>query len=444
MGLSVYSGYKEVIENRESGQGRRIKIFVTVIPARKSDSVRSPLFHFEGGPGQPANTAIGYYASSPELFEYRDIVLIDARGTGRSNGLYCPAMQYNEPSQAFEDMYPPERLRACLEELKVVADLEQYSTANAIEDAEEIRRWLGYETINLIGFSYGTRAIEAYLGMYPTSVRSAILGGAAPASMHRPESFAEDSQKAWELICRDCADDPECNSKYPRLKEELNTLIKSLDEVPVTFKHYNTASGKSEDFTIRRGVVAEAIRTMMYSTDGQRKLPYVVHEAAQGNFGPIVERIIRRSMGYTNLSTPFYLCITCSEDVPFVDTENISSRINNTFLGDYRIRQETVACQGWPKHPYDTTLLSGVVSDVPVLIVSGTHDPVTPPRWAAVISRGMSNASLVTVNYMAHSGYGLSNRDCETASFAEYFDNPQKGFLMPCAAGMKPGPFKTD
>src|SRR5262249_16708688 len=158
----------------------------------------------------------------------RDIVLIDVRGTGASNGLYCPAMEYTQPSQAFEEMYPQERVKACLEELKDVADLTQYSTANTIEDAEEIRQWLGDDKINLMGSSSGTRAIEAYLRMYPGSIRSAIMGGAAPAAMHRPESFAQDSQDAWKLICFDCANDPDCNAKYPRLNDELNTLLASL------------------------------------------------------------------------------------------------------------------------------------------------------------------------------------------------------------------------
>lgn len=442
-GLSVYSGYKEVFENRDTNQGRRIRIFVTVIPAR-SDSTLSPIFHFEGGPGQPANSALPFYAAFPELNEHRDIVLIDTRGTGKSNGLYCSALHYDpaEPFMAFEDMLPPERLKACLEEYKNLADLTQYSTANVIEDAEEIRKWLGYGKVNLIGFSYGTRVIEAYLRIYPESIRCAVMGGAAPASMHRPESFAKDAQAAWELICRDCAADPDCAAQYPNLDGDMKTLLNRFDKGPVSFTYQNPVTGAAEKLQLRRGPITEAIRTVMYSTDGQRKLPYIIHEAATGNYGPIVERTIRRSMGYRELSSSLFLCITCSEDVPFINPESIASLTDDTFLSDYRIRQETAGCELWPRHPFSEDQTRPVETDVPVLIVSGSHDPVTPPRWAALMSRGMRNVSHVTVVFMGHSPFGLSNQDCLSSGYAAFFDKPEPGFGLPCTAEMKPVGFR--
>jgi pimeloyl-ACP methyl ester carboxylesterase len=437
----VYSGYKEVFENRDLRQGRRIRIFITVIPAR-SDSVLSPIFHFEGGPGQPANSAISYYEAFPELSEHRDIVLIDARGTGNSNGLYCSAFQFDprQPAQAFEEMFPLNSVSACLEELKGSVDLSQYSTANIVEDVEEIREWLGYDKVNLIGFSYGTRVIESYLRRHPGSVRSAIMGGPAPAAMHRPASFAKDSQQAWDLICRDCAADPDCASRYPQLNSELNSVMTRLN-TPVNYRYRDPTSGVEEDIVVTRGVIAECIRTIMYSTNGQRRLPSMVHQAANGNFGPLVDRTISRSLGYNSLSDALFLCISCSEDIPFVDTlDRVLTA--GTFLSDYRIRRETKACAQWPRHPFNVDQTEPVVTDVPVLIISGSHDPVTPPRWATVMSAGMTSASLVTVEHMAHSGYGLSNPECLTNSYAAFFDKPKQGVQMPCAAEMRPGAFR--
>lgn len=443
----VYSGYKEVFENRDKKEGRRIRIFITVIPAQ-SDSVLSPIFHFEGGPGQPASSAISYYEAFPELSAHRDIVLIDARGTGNSNGLYCSSFQFDpsQSAQAFEEMFPLNDVRACFDELKDSADLTQYSTANIVGDVEEIREWLGYDKINLIGFSYGTRVIESYLRQYPGSVRSAVMGGPAPAAMHRPESFAKDAQQAWELICRDCAADPDCASRYPQLNADLNAVMTRLNEAPVSFhpdshRDRNPATGADEDLLLRPGVIAECIRTVMYSTDGQRRLPAMIHRAAMGDFGPLVDRTIRRSLSYNSLSDALFLCITCSEDVPFIDTMN-QALTAGTFLSDYRIRRETEACTQWPRHPFNLDQTEPVVTDAPVLIVSGTHDPVTPPRWATVMSAGMTNASLVTVEYMAHSAYGVSNQECLTNSYTAFFDEPRKGFEMPCAAEMRPGGFR--
>ena len=58
-----------------------------------------------------------------------------------------------------------------------------YTTAIAMDDLDEVREALGYETLNLYGVSYGTRAALSYLRKYPSRVRAVILDGVAPAEM---------------------------------------------------------------------------------------------------------------------------------------------------------------------------------------------------------------------------------------------------------------------
>lgn len=450
LGDSVYGGYKQVVENRQS-PGRTINIFVMVIPAT-SDTVLSPLFHFDGGPGQPASSSAQLYMTGREFYRNRDVVIMDVRGTGQSNGLYCPSLQYdpNHPEQAFEESFAPERVRACLEELKDQADLTQYSTANVVEDAEEIRKWLGYDKINVIGYSYGTRVCEAYLRRYPASIRSAIMSGPAPEGMHRPESFAKDAQAAWELICRDCAASISCNEKYPNLAADLDRLLAKLQKNPVDYAFGNPPV----KVKLTRGVMAEVIRTIMYTTDGQRKLPSMIHAAVNGNFGPLAERTLRRSMNYRSLSNAVFLCITCSEDTQFIDTLKVDSLTSRTFLGDYRIRNESRACSLWPRHTLPASASfqhaagkpanygEPVNTDVPVLIISGTHDPVTPPRWGEVMARGMTKATRITIDYMAHSSYGLSGDDCLPQTFSEFLKTPEAPVEMPCRSRMWPRAFQ--
>ena len=42
-----------------------------------------------GGPGEAATTAAQWYYDDPAIAD-RDLFLVDARGTGKSNGLHCP------------------------------------------------------------------------------------------------------------------------------------------------------------------------------------------------------------------------------------------------------------------------------------------------------------------------------------------------------------------
>jgi len=86
-------GKLTVFENRETRSGRTIDLNVVVLPALDSRSKEEPLFDLEGGPGV-ASTAAGADFYAKEGKEYRrhsDVVLVDQRGTGKSNPLAAPA-----------------------------------------------------------------------------------------------------------------------------------------------------------------------------------------------------------------------------------------------------------------------------------------------------------------------------------------------------------------
>src|SRR5436190_10826072 len=86
----AYCGTLKVYENRATRQGRQIDLNVVVLPALRTDAQRDPLFFLAGGPGQGAARLA---KAVKEIFRRvqsdRDIVLVDQRGTGRSNPLDC-------------------------------------------------------------------------------------------------------------------------------------------------------------------------------------------------------------------------------------------------------------------------------------------------------------------------------------------------------------------
>jgi pimeloyl-ACP methyl ester carboxylesterase len=59
-------------------------------------------------------------------------------------------------------MYPIKYVDDCRRKLEPVADLTQYTTPIAMDDLDDVRAWLRYERINLVGLSYGTRAALVY------------------------------------------------------------------------------------------------------------------------------------------------------------------------------------------------------------------------------------------------------------------------------------------
>ena len=81
-----------------------------------------------------------------ELRRERDLVFVDMRGTGDSNGLQCDfPIDRTEVQNFFLELFDPVRVQACREKLAPTADLRYYTTPLGIEDLEEIRSALGYD-----------------------------------------------------------------------------------------------------------------------------------------------------------------------------------------------------------------------------------------------------------------------------------------------------------
>ena len=91
---SVLCGSYPVFENRETQSGRKINLNIIVIPALHPDSSATPIFYIDGGPGIAATNNASFFADSSIPYrQYHDIVLVDIRGTGGSNGLNCSSLQ---------------------------------------------------------------------------------------------------------------------------------------------------------------------------------------------------------------------------------------------------------------------------------------------------------------------------------------------------------------
>ena len=122
----------EVIENRDTKQGRKIALNIVVLPASARVKEADPIFLFAGGPGQAAASLAPQAAQLlGALNDKRDIVLIDQRGTGKSNLLNCKMPEIDTPGmtdRGQRDALIRKYTIECRDELAKKADLTQYTT----------------------------------------------------------------------------------------------------------------------------------------------------------------------------------------------------------------------------------------------------------------------------------------------------------------------------
>ena len=442
---SVYCGSLVVWENRTTKTGRKINLSVIVIPALTKDSAGVPIFYLEGGPGVAATKNASFFVNKDIPYrKYHDIVLIDIRGTGKSNPLNCNSLQYKAGLQEnLGEMYPVAAVKNCYDSLSNIADLTQYTTSIIAEDMDEVRQWLGYKKIQLFGLSYGTRLAQEYMRRFPEAVESVVLFSPVIMNSRMPLPFARFAQNALDRLFEDCSKDSLCNNSFPNLSYEFNFLKEKGRRVPFEVDHL-MSDGSRKKITISWDAFQTKIRSMLYAPFSQRSVPFIIHEAYTGNWKPFLGLFKEDAVYEDFIAEGLYLCITCSEDIPFIKEEEIASITANTFMSTYRVDQQTRACSLWTKGIIPSDFHKPVISDIPVLIISGALDPVTPPDWARQIAKNLARSKLVIIPAMAHVFDGLSNESCFDDIVLGFIANPVGPLTKTdCIYQMKPPLFKV-
>src|SRR5205807_639310 len=127
------------------------------------------------------------------------------------NRLDCNSGRLATLSEAFEPLFDLDRIRACRTRLEQVADLSLYTTPAIVDDLDEVREALGYRQVNLLGMSWGTRAVLVYMRQHPAAVRSAVMLGVVPLAYKYPLPAAKGGQRALDLMFERCAGDGICS-----------------------------------------------------------------------------------------------------------------------------------------------------------------------------------------------------------------------------------------
>lgn len=433
-------GVYEVFENRAAKSGRKIPLQVVVLPATGPERVNDPLVYFAGGPGSSSiEEGIWIGIDMPELRKRRDILLVDGRGTGMSEGLVCEELRGVESIQGFLDEYmDPKAVRTCLERFRKTADLTQYSNDNVVDDVEEIRTALGYGQVNVMGVSYGTRPAQVYLRRHPGSVRTVVLDAVLPLDEPFPVVTARYAQQALDGLLVECEGDPACKAAFPKLREETAAVFRQLEKGPVRVRPIDVETGRPIDLVLTKNGVAQVIRRMLYYPTWISLTPLSLHLAANGDWQLLGEYARVVGLAQAGWTEGYFLSITCSEDLAYVREEEVPAAVAGTFLGDFRLRKQQQACAGWPAPKLGPGFPVAVTSDVPALLISGGADPVTPPSSGAKVGRTLKRSRHVVIPDAGHNVYGMHGWECPSQIISAFIAaGTPEPLDTSCVAGMR-------
>lgn len=392
-----------VPENHAEPSGRRIDLALAWVPARE-EALPDPVFMLAGGPGQSAREAFPGIANAfAEVSRRHHIILLDQRGTGGSNPLACVNAQGN--SAVLEDGdESADQARAfaerCREQLSARADLRFYSTTDAIQDLDAARVAIAAEQINLVGISYGTRVAQQYAARYLAQTRSIVLDSPVPNELMLGNDHARNLEASLDLQFARCTQVPLCAERFGNPREQLGALLKQVRNDPPLVRFRDPISGDWREERFNEGSLVTLVRLFAYAPMAAAMLPLTLDDAAHGR--PESLLALAQLMG-TQLSEQIMhgmeLSVMCTEDVDGLQArvEDSASLLGNTLIGLLKAQ-----CEAWPHVSAPRDFHAPLNSEVPALVLVGEFDPVTPPRYAEQIVKGLAHGRALLLRGQGH------------------------------------------
>jgi pimeloyl-ACP methyl ester carboxylesterase len=229
----------------------------------------------------------------------------------------------------------------------------------------------------------------------------------------------------------DCKEDPACSQAYPDLENQFHNLVRKLNAEPIEIEM--DYPGSSEKFTYEVtgktliGFMVEgAFYGPAYPGFDTAYLPLLINKVSEGNtelLYPWAEAVVSK-WGNDAFSWGLYFSINCQEEAPSISQEilNAQSAMYPELDGFLRHDGELAVCNAWGLAPAPPLATEPVTSDIPVLALAGTYDPITPPEWSRTAIENLSNSTFIEFPAAGHSV--VSNNPCAQQLSAAFLDNP--------------------
>jgi pimeloyl-ACP methyl ester carboxylesterase len=388
------------------------------------DTTASPLgtiVAVEGGPGYPSTLSRDFFLDLFDpLLDHRNLLLVDARGTGASGVIDCPELQSYEGDEMLN-------VALCGAELGSSSDL--YGTALAADDMAAVLDALGIGLVDMYGTSYGTFFGQTFALRHPHRLRTLTLDAAYPVEDQDPW-YRDLNRSMRDAIRSVCAEDLECSTLPGDPLERVAALADAVRDHPVSGMAYD-ADGIRRRVAVDAGMLAYLYAAAAYGTtvyeeldaagrawmddgDAAPLLRIAAEQTYWGDAGPVEE-----------FSQGQYTAVVCNDYPQLWDISSpIESRpaqydasVAELRASDpYAFAPFTVddwlsspwveydSCINWPA---PSTWVApepdpAVYPDMPTLVITGELDSLTSPEGNQIVASRFPAATYVEVPNSGH------------------------------------------
>jgi pimeloyl-ACP methyl ester carboxylesterase len=388
-------------------------------------------------PGGPGGSGVNMVRGAPEpafqAVARFDVVGFDPRGIGASRPAIDCGTENDPAAFIFErpDTIDPAAFEA---EMRAVGDaclannpqlLPHVSTANVARDLDLLRRAVGDEQLNYLGFSYGTAIGATYATMFPGRSRAMVLDspldvqGYYDQPVEQWREQASGFENALDRFFMHCAAaGAACGFGGSDPEAAFDGLLARLNQTPLP-------SPDPALPPLNGDLVLSAATSTLYGTFFYPIFAQALIAAEAGNPGPMFDYLAANGSGSGNDATIAVLNVDQRFDRrvdPYFANGEHSYGLFDHFwwIGGYSDLLQAVwpvedrgAFRGELENPADAN---------PILVIGITYDPATPFIGAERLTADLGNAHLLTYRGDGH-GALTSLDPCLWGPFVAYLND---------------------
>ncbi|MBV9784004.1 MAG: alpha/beta fold hydrolase [Acidisphaera sp.] len=414
----------------------QFKLAVVVIRSAQQPAFSDPVVYISGGPGGPLTIYADHQARTPYA-PSRDLILVDQRGTGRSEPKLCPKLDGALLDAALAVATDPSadalaKRRAVFAACRAEAtsrgfEMRDFGTSVTVADFEWVRRALGVERWNVYGESYGTTVAMTLLALHPDTVRSAVLDSIYPPDP-RP-MHSTNVADALDTFFLYCSGDQACAAMYPNLAATYRETVSGLARAPLIVNVPTEMHRPNDRVRLTSTLFEALISRLIYYPSAYPSLPRLiatVHDRDNQGLGTVLASA--RAAVAAEVDPATNLAVECRDRPHYRHPLPAGASVLDRL-------QPYDRCDDWSE--VGPAPLVPVGTAVPTLVLAGEFDPVTRPSLSQHVAALIGpNARWVEFPRIGHNVRAFSPCGAEIA--ADFIDNPGEPHDTSCAGRAAP------
>jgi pimeloyl-ACP methyl ester carboxylesterase len=409
-----------VKENRTKPDSRLIELAFVRLKST-SASPGYPVIYLDGGPGSSAiNLAhsADYMRAFQKLREVGDVILLDQRGVGRSRPMLTRLSSASLPPDIFADRVKAQaeftrRFKEAAEYFRSQGvDLSGYNTRESAHDVDELRKALGAEKVNLVGFSYGTHLGLACIRQHGAGLHRVVLFGTEGPD--HTDKLPSTSDEAVRRLAKMAAADPEIGPQAPDLYATLKRVLAKLEREPAKLTVTDRRTNKPVEITVNHDGLRFLIRMDLGDTNDLPIFPAWFVTMDRGDYSILTRFAERRYNQFGGASPVMSVMVDGASGATAARRRQIEREARTSILGDM-MNFPSLFIPGISEGTdLGDDFRSPIRTNVPTLFFSGELDNNTQPFQADEVRNGFRTSTHIVIPNAGHESM-LTEAQCQQA-----------------------------